>query len=154
MGWEGGGQTAKTFMLTRSDAAAVCFGSFRRHCQCHRANANWGPIRKGGGMQNPHSFHVSGNRLQGLPCSFQYWIQVLKIAFSNTTFHQPRLHSYIALVRCTVKTKPRFGECYTCFGCQTKTGVVRILVIFQDKPTFNHIIQNVSARAFHWCGWT
>jgi len=31
----------------------------------------------------------------------------------------------------TVKTKPRFGKCCTCFGCETKTGVVRILVIFQ-----------------------
>jgi len=31
----------------------------------------------------------------------------------------------------TVKTKPRFGECYICFGCETKTGVVRILLIFK-----------------------
>jgi len=30
-----------------------------------------------------------------------------------------------------VKTKSRFWECYTCFGCETKTGVVRALVIFQ-----------------------
>ena len=29
---------------------------------------------------------------------------------------------------------PRFGECYTCFGCEAKRGVVRILVIFQDRP--------------------
>jgi len=36
-----------------------------------------------------------------------------------------------------------------CFGCETKTGVVRILVIFQDRPMFSHIIQKVSARAFH-----
>ena len=28
-------------------------------------------------------------------------------------------------------------------------GVVRILVIFQDKPMFSHIIRKVSARAFH-----
>jgi len=27
-------------------------------------------------------------------------------------------------------------------------GVVRILVIFQDRPMFRHIIQKVSARAF------
>jgi len=33
----------------------------------------------------------------------------------------------------TVKIKPRFGECYTCFGCETETGVVRMLVIFQDR---------------------
>ena len=29
------------------------------------------------------------------------------------------------------------------------TEVKRILVTFQDKPMFNHIIQKVSARAFH-----
>jgi len=28
-------------------------------------------------------------------------------------------------------------------------GVVRISVISQDSPMFSHIIQNVSARAFH-----
>jgi len=33
--------------------------------------------------------------------------------------------------------------------CKTKTGIVRVLVIFQDKPKFSHIIQKVSARAFH-----
>jgi len=33
---------------------------------------------------------------------------------------------------CTVETKPRrFGECHTCFGCETKTVVVRIMVIFK-----------------------
>jgi len=31
-------------------------------------------------------------------------------------------------------------------------GVVRILVIFQDRPMFSHISQKVLARAFHWCG--
>jgi len=53
-----------------------------------------------------------------------------------------------------LKTKPRFEECNTGFGCETKTGVSCILVIFQDRPMFSHIIQKVSARAFHWCGWT
>jgi len=28
-----------------------------------------------------------------------------------------------------VKTNPRFGGCYTCFGYETKTGAVSILVI-------------------------
>ena len=28
-------------------------------------------------------------------------------------------------------------------------GVVRILVVFQNRPMFSHIIQTVSARAFH-----
>jgi len=34
----------------------------------------------------------------------------------------------------TVKPKPRFWECYTCFGYEDKTRVERILVIFQDQP--------------------
>ena len=29
------------------------------------------------------------------------------------------------------------------FVCETKTGVVGILVIFQDGPMFSHIIQEV-----------
>jgi len=34
----------------------------------------------------------------------------------------------------TVKTKyPFWGMLYTCVGCETKTGVVRILVIFQHR---------------------
>jgi len=33
----------------------------------------------------------------------------------------------------TIKTTC-FGECFTCFGCET-TGMVRNLVIFQDRPT-------------------
>jgi len=28
----------------------------------------------------------------------------------------------------------------TRYGCETKTGVVCILVIFQDRPVFSHII--------------
>jgi len=37
----------------------------------------------------------------------------------------------------------------TCFGCETKTEVVCILVIFLDRPMFSHIIRKVSAKAFH-----
>ena len=48
---------------------------------------------------------------------------------------------------------PVLGMLY-CLGCKTKTGVVRTLVIFQDRPMFSHIIKKVSARAFHWYGWT
>jgi len=49
----------------------------------------------------------------------------------------------------------RFGEYYTCSGCETKLGrVIRIFVTFQDRPMLSKIIQKVSARAFHWYGWT
>jgi len=37
------------------------------------------------------------------------------------------------------KQNIRFRELYTCFGCETKTGVVRILVIFQGRPLLSHI---------------
>ena len=33
-------------------------------------------------------------------------------------------------------------------------GVVRILVIIQDRLKFSHIIQKASAGASDWCGWT
>jgi len=47
------------------------------------------------------------------------------------------------------KQIPRFGECYTCFGYKTKTGVLRILVVFFFKIGLcSAIIQKVSARAF------
>jgi len=48
---------------------------------------------------------------------------------------------FFAHVKVTVKTNSRFGELYTCFGRETKTRMVRILVIFQDRPMFSHIIQ-------------
>jgi len=48
-----------------------------------------------------------------------------------------------------VKLKPRLGKCYICFGFETKSGVERILVNFQDRPMFSDIIRKVSARAFH-----
>jgi len=69
----------------------------------------------------------------------------------------------------------RFRDCHTFFGCETKKGVlrilvsfqgrpmishiirsilknkgvVRILIVFQDRTVSSHIIQKVSARAFH-----
>jgi len=45
----------------------------------------------------------------------------------------------ITLLSHIVKTKSCFRECYTCFGYETKTGVVLILVIFQCKSLFSHI---------------
>ena len=39
-----------------------------------------------------------------------------------------------------LKQNTRFRECYPSFGCETKTGVVRILVIFQDGHMLSRII--------------
>jgi len=44
---------------------------------------------------------------------------------------------------------PVLGISYLCFGFENKPGLVRILIMFQDRPMFSHIIQKVSARAFH-----
>jgi len=53
----------------------------------------------------------------------------------------------------TVKTKPLFkGTLYLFWVCETKTGLLSILVVFQDRLMFSHIIREVSVRAFHWCG--
>jgi len=35
-----------------------------------------------------------------------------------------------------------------CFWCETKTGVLRILVIFQDRRMFSHINGKLSLRPF------
>jgi len=45
-------------------------------------------------------------------------------------------HTYSIFHRWTAQQKqtPCFGECYTSFGYETKTGVVRILVDFQHSP--------------------
>jgi len=51
--------------------------------------------------------------------------------------NKPRFSKCIGLLcdlRIHSKNKnTRFGECYTCFGCKNKTGMVPILVIFQDR---------------------
>jgi len=58
-------------------------------------------------------------------------------------------HVASALTLCTVKTNLRLGEYYPCLEFETKTKVVSIWVVFQDRHMFSHIIQKVSARAFH-----
>ena len=46
----------------------------------------------------------------------------------------------LLLGRLSSKNKPPcFGVRPTCFGHETKTGVVHILVIFQHRPMFSHI---------------
>jgi len=46
------------------------------------------------------------------------------------------------------KQNIRLGECYTCFGCETNTEVVRSVVIFQHRPMFSHINGKLSPRPF------
>jgi len=48
-----------------------------------------------------------------------------------------------------VETKPRFEECYTCFERETKTKVVHILVIFQDKTYFQSYHSKSLSETFH-----
>jgi len=55
---------------------------------------------------------------------------------------------FMLVLRCN-KTPVLGNVVPTCFECETKTGVARILVIFQDRPVFSHIIHKVSVRAFH-----
>ena len=37
------------------------------------------------------------------------------------------------------KNKTPVSESSTCFGCETKTGVLRNLVIFQDRAILSHL---------------
>jgi len=49
----------------------------------------------------------------------------------------------------TVKTKHTFqGVLYLGFCCETKMGLVGVLVIFQDRPMFSHIDGKLSPRPF------
>ena len=52
------------------------------------------------------------------------------------------------LVHCKNKTPVLGNARYTRFGYETKTGIVRILVIFQHRPMFSHINGKLSLRPF------
>lgn len=52
------------------------------------------------------------------------------------------------------KNKTPFRKMLNLFLVWNQSGGARILVILQDLPMFSHILQKVSARALHWCGWT
>jgi len=49
----------------------------------------------------------------------------ISLPYAQINYHT--LESSLLYVWFTVKAKPCFGKCYTCFGCETKTGVVRKL---------------------------
>jgi len=57
---------------------------------------------------------------------FKYGLRLLNLIFQDDWSKTKSLNTF------TVKTKLRFGECYTCFSCETKKGMVRIFVILQD----------------------
>ena len=68
------------------------------------------------------------------------------IALSKSCFQLP---AYLIEWNRSKNKTPVIG--YALPVLETKTKVVRILVIFQDRPMLSHIIWKVSARAFHWC---
>jgi len=80
---------------------------------------------------------ILGEKLKGL---YVFWLFIKIGFFSATWFKRSRreLSIDVAEHKSMLESK----------------GVVRILVIFQARPVFNHIIQKVSARAFHRCCWT
>jgi len=47
-----------------------------------------------------------------------------------------------------LKENTRLWEFYTCFGYETKRGVVRVLVIFHGRPMLSHISEKLSPRPF------
>jgi len=53
-----------------------------------------------------------------------------------------------------LKQTPFWGMLFLSWVWNYNTGVVRILVIFQARSMFSHIILRVLARGFHWCAWT
>jgi len=59
--------------------------------------------------------------------------------------------NFLTVKTCTKKSCRRM---YTCFGCETKTGIVRILVIFQHRRVFSHINVKLSPRPSEWYDWT
>jgi len=68
------------------------------------------------------------------------WRTHIRVGIKSTMQKDPRQGSHI---------KNKKPGLWKAIGCETKMGVVRILIIFQDGSTFSHINQKVSARAFH-----
>jgi len=69
-------------------------------------------------------------------CSFLQRVQLCGLFFSCLILKittSGNFHATFKIAAFANKTKHRFREFYTCLGCETKTGVVRISVIFQDR---------------------
>jgi len=81
------------------------------------------------------------SKLPLLYCQFQRFISPFFDTYNNICMRNEMLHS--------LNETPVLGSSTPVFGCETKTGVALILVIFEDRPMLSHIIQKVSARAFH-----
>ena len=90
------------------------------------------------------TFLVGRRRGHGIPGSY---------ITSNLTTHENLTgYSYVSIY--TVAKNPHFGACYTCFGYETKTGVMCISVSFQFRSMFSHFNGKLSPRPFEWYGWT
>jgi len=76
-------------------------------------------------------------------CFKMLYLSNIKGPFSSGRYENPIFSHKVS----QYTQNPVLGSAIPVF--ETKTRIARILVIFQDKPMFSHIIQNVSARAFH-----
>ena len=113
--------------------------------------------------QPPHLGMLAAHKHKHLLLTNSYpnWWTTLDSYQTNTPVLDPRISSLevkqgesVIWLSFTVKTKPPFWECYTCFGYETKTGLEDILVIFHRRPMFSHINGKLSARPFEWYGGT
>ena len=123
----------------------------RRHAQAgQRGHARVAAPRRGGGaaerhlpLRGPPSVRPTGSTVAAAKTKPTIQTNILKLRSIQLLSQRGAWIGNIALH----KSKARFRECYAC-GCKTEARVVRIFIIFQDRP-MSHIIQKVSATAFH-----
>jgi len=90
----------------------------------------------------------------GLTSGFDYALMAgtegaIRCAFSLSVLLRRMTHrSLQPLSIFHSKNKTPYSGSYSSFRCETKTGVVRIFVIFQDKPMFSHTNGKLSPRPF------
>jgi len=133
-----------------------CLPESRRHVACHMYT-----------RRNSHSkipFHliskrskfsadaVCTERLLIPPFRFMFCLIVYTLNFKVAAFKRKRFFSQQSVYN---KNESLFwGMPYLILGVKPNRGQYVFWYFFQDRPIFNHIIQKVSMRAFHWCGWT
>jgi len=84
---------------------------------------------------------------------FQMWGEIFSFFF---LFNRSRACNSTPSLKplSTKKERKTWVWEYTCFGCETKTKVVRILVFFQHRHMFSHINGKLSPRPSELHGWT